>query len=79
MVSVHLHHLRSTLVNISETLKVAMVVMVLGVIRGKDCLDSVIYLFIYFSLWIVPVEVISLDQILCACILSGIRTGVLEL
>ena len=30
------------LVKISETLQVAMVVMVVEVIRGKDCLDSVI-------------------------------------
>lgn len=80
MVFVHLHHLRSTLVKISETLQVAMVVMVVGVIRGKDCLDFVIYLFIYFGPWKeVPVEEISLGQILSACILSGIRTGVLEL
>ena len=46
MVFVHLHHLRSMLVKISETLQVVMVVMVVGVIRGKDCLESVIYLFI---------------------------------
>ena len=38
------------------------------------------YLFIYFGPWKeVPVEEISLGQILSACILSGIRTGVLEL
>lgn len=34
----------------------------------------------FFGLWKeVPVEEISLGQIFCACILSGIRTGVLEL